>query len=65
MGTRGVIRENEGYNCMPLFCCLSPFSNSILAGESKRKKGLRGNQRGLKTGSPPRPNNPVAINLMA
>ena len=61
MGTHGAIRENEGYSCMPLSCSFSRFSNSNLAGDSKRKKGLGGSQMGPMVGSISRPTKLDAI----
>lgn len=60
VGTHGITRENEGYNCMPLCRSPSPISNSNMAQDSKRKKGLRENQRGPKVGSSFRPTKSVS-----
>ena len=62
VGTRGLTRVNEAYNCKPLSLSPSQISNSNMSGVLKRTKGLRGNQRGLMVGSPSRPTKPLAIN---
>lgn len=59
--THGATRENKRYNCRPLSCSFSCFSNSNLAGVSKRKKGLGGSQMGPMVGSTSRPTKPDPI----